>query len=111
MIDSHPSVQPIASQILTQSNRYKTAESNLLAEEKVFQHGIQVVVLYTFIVETNLCMGDRKAKIRNDTCPVRSHQNVLGFYISVGYSRFSLIPNIAHECYFHFEKLRSVILI
>ena len=31
--------QPIASGILTQSNRYKRAESNLLADEKGLQQG------------------------------------------------------------------------
>ena len=45
--------QPIASEILTQPSRYKTAESNLLADEKGPQHWIQLVVwvihLYLYI--------------------------------------------------------------
>ena len=36
--------QPMASGILTQLSRYKRAESNLLADEKSPDRGIQVVV-------------------------------------------------------------------
>ena len=41
--------QPIASQILTQPSPFKRAESNLLADEKVSQHRIQVVIWIIYI--------------------------------------------------------------